>query len=85
MRVSSRIHHAGSPTGGAYPDLLGIDGDATNGYALNYYVNQAGLLDYEDLIPPDTTTRAAVADATSRASSMLGPRRVPSLLTSVTT
>jgi len=40
------LANAGHTDGQAYPDLIGITGDDTNGYALNYYANQGGLLNY---------------------------------------
>jgi len=40
------LANAGHADGQAYPDLIGITGDDTNGFALNYYANQGGLLNY---------------------------------------
>ena len=71
------LANAGSPSGGAYPDLIGVVGDPANGYALDYYVNQGGLLDYDfpvtlSVPAPDgtlnwgdwTLTSAQLADGT---------------------
>jgi hypothetical protein len=40
------LANAGNADGNVYPDLVGILGDATNGYSLQYYPNQGGLLNY---------------------------------------
>lgn len=44
----SQIANAGdsSNSGSDYPDLIGIGGDSSVGYSLNYYVNQSGTLSY---------------------------------------
>ncbi|NJP35693.1 LamG-like jellyroll fold domain-containing protein [Micromonospora thermarum] len=53
---------AGDPRGTGFPDLIGISGDATNGYSLLYYPVGLTAGDYWQTQPIDTPTPAGGSD-----------------------
>jgi len=52
-----QLANAGYPNGAAYPDLIGVAGDATTGYYVTYYPNMGAVGGYVtvDMLPMQTT------------------------------
>ncbi|GAA3450516.1 hypothetical protein [Dactylosporangium matsuzakiense] len=60
LRVANAYNGSGRNL--AYPDLIGIGGDATNGYTLNYYANQNGIINFPAPTLLSTPTPAGGTD-----------------------